>query len=77
MTVVGHPVLPPNQSGKIQRARIVDEKWNLFETRMDNTFTIPVVFGSIMQYEISLKKYPNIKHGEEFTGYKTALPKSA
>jgi hypothetical protein len=31
----------------------------------------------VAQYEKSLAQYPNIKPGEEFTGYKTALPKSA
>ena len=27
------------------------------------------VFKSIMQYEMSVKKYPNIKPGQEFKGY--------
>jgi len=27
------------------------------------------VFRSIMQYEMSVKKYPNIKPGEDFQGY--------
>jgi len=29
------------------------------------------------EYQKSVAKYPNIKPGEEFTGYKKQLPKSA
>jgi len=45
------------------------ENWNLFNTRMDNGWMIVPVFRAIGQYEASVKKYPNIKPGEEFTGY--------
>ena len=53
------------------------ERWNLFETRGDNTFTIPVAFRAIMQYEMSVKKYPNIKPGEEFKGYPDPTSRAA
>jgi hypothetical protein len=36
-----------------------------------------VTFHPIAEYEKSLAQYPNIKPGEEFTGYKEALPRSA
>jgi len=45
------------------------ENWNLFDTRMDHTFTFDVAARIIMQYEMSVKKYPNIKTGEDFEGY--------
>lgn len=53
------------------------ERWNLIETRMDNTFTLAVALRTIMQYEMSVKKYPNTKPGEDFTGYEKVLPKTA
>jgi hypothetical protein len=36
-----------------------------------------VVFRTIGAYEKSLAQYPNIKPGEEFTGYKKQIPKAA
>jgi len=53
------------------------EKNNLFSTRMDMGWMFGLVMRSIAAYEKSLAEYPNIKPGEEFTGYKKALPKSA
>ena len=63
------PIVKPQFPIMFDLSSDPQERWNLFETRMDNTFTIPVAFRAIMQYEMSLKKYPNIKPGEEFTGY--------
>jgi arylsulfatase A-like enzyme len=45
------------------------ENWNLFSTRMDNAWMLAPIFREIMRYETSVKKYPNIKPGEEFEGY--------
>src|SRR5499427_4618727 len=45
------------------------ENWNLLSTRLDNGWMIAPVFRAIAQYEASIKKYPNIKPGETFTGY--------
>jgi arylsulfatase len=45
------------------------EDYNLFETRMDNGWMMAPVFKDIAKYQASLKKYPNIKPGQEFTGY--------
>ncbi len=36
-----------------------------------------IAYHAIAEYEKSIAQYPNIKPGEEFTGYKEALPKSA
>jgi arylsulfatase len=46
------------------------EDWNLFNTRLDNAWILWPVFRTIGSYETSVKKYRNIKVGEEFTGYK-------
>ena len=45
------------------------EDWNLFYTRLDNGWMFAPVFRHIIQYEMSVKKYPNIKPGEDFEGY--------
>lgn len=45
------------------------ENWNLFDTRFDNAWMMAPVFKAIGGYEGSVKKYPNIKPGEDFKGY--------
>lgn len=45
------------------------EDWNLFSTKLTNGWMFAPVFRLILQYEASVKKYPNIKPGEEFKGY--------
>ncbi|HTV07023.1 MAG TPA: hypothetical protein VME86_16765 [Acidobacteriaceae bacterium] len=45
------------------------ENANLFATELTNGWMFAPVFREIMEYEMSLKKYPNIKPGEEFKGY--------
>ena len=44
--------------------------WNLTGTSMNNGWMSAPVHRAIGQYERSLKKYPNIKPGEEFQDYK-------
>lgn len=46
------------------------ENWNLFATKMDIGWMLPPILRAVGQYEASLRKYPNIKPGEDFTGYK-------
>ena len=53
------------------------EDCNLWYTDLTNGFLLAPVFRIIAGYERSLQEYPNIKVGEEFTGYKTPLKKSA
>jgi arylsulfatase len=45
------------------------EDWNMFETRMDNGWMAAPMFRIIGSYEASIKKYPNIRPGEDFRGY--------
>ena len=53
------------------------ERANLFFDKMDIGWENGIVLPSVFQYMKSIAQYPNIKPGEEFTGYKTALPKTA
>jgi arylsulfatase len=50
---------------------------NLFNSDMTCGWILAPNFKLIGEYQRSLKQYPNIKVGEDFTGYKEALPKSA
>ena len=45
------------------------ENFNLFATKLDNSWMLTPVLREIGKYEMSVKKYPNIKPGEEFKGY--------
>jgi len=49
------------------------ERNSLFLDKMDIGWMLEVVWPYVMEYEKSIAKYPNIKPGEEFTGY--AKPK--
>jgi arylsulfatase len=45
------------------------EDWNMFDVRLDNPWMLVPVYRIIGAYEESLKKYPNIRPGEDFRGY--------
>jgi arylsulfatase len=45
------------------------ENWNLMGTKLDNVWMLAPVYRPIMQYETSVKNYPNVKPGEDFKGY--------
>ena len=46
------------------------EDSNLWWTDLTNGWAVAPSFRAIGEYERSVGKYPNIKVGEEFTGYK-------
>ncbi len=58
------------------------EDANLWYTDLTNGWVLAPTLKPVMAYEASLKKYPNIKVGEDFKGYKksasglTAVPRS-
>ena len=53
------------------------ERNALFADKMDIGWALDLVMPPIGEYKKSVAQYPNIKPGEEFTGYKKALPKTA
>jgi arylsulfatase A-like enzyme len=53
------------------------ERNALFADKMDNGWMFELILPYVAQYEKSVAQYPNIKPGEEFTGYKQPPPKSA
>ena len=46
------------------------EDANLFYTDLTNAWMLAPAFKAIIEYERSIREYPNIKVGEDFTGYK-------
>lgn len=48
------------------------ERWNLWEQTMDMGWVLVPVTKEIIAFKQSVAKYPNIKTGENFTGYKGA-----
>jgi arylsulfatase A-like enzyme len=46
-----------------------DEHWNLWEVSMNMGWVLRPVTEQIVLFKKSVAKYPNIKTGEEFTGY--------
>jgi arylsulfatase A-like enzyme len=53
------------------------ERNNLLLNKMDNGWMLEIVFPAVAEHEKSVAQYPNIKPGEEFTGYKKVAVKSA
>jgi arylsulfatase len=45
------------------------EDWNMFDTRLDNGWMLGPILREAANYQMSLKKYPNIRPGEDFRGY--------
>ena len=50
---------------------------NLFATELTNGWMLAPVFKDIIEYEASVKKYPNIKPGEDFKGYSKPTSRAA
>jgi arylsulfatase A-like enzyme len=48
------------------------ERYSLFNEKMDVAWIMEAVFPYVAEYERSIVKYPNIKPGQEFTGYRTS-----
>jgi arylsulfatase A-like enzyme len=46
------------------------ERWNLWEQTMDMGWVLRPVMERIAAFRQSVAKYPNVKPGEEFTGYR-------
>ena len=50
------------------------ESYNLFNDKMDIGWEAQVVLPVVYKYQKSFARYPNIKPGEEFTGYPAGGP---
>jgi arylsulfatase A-like enzyme len=66
---VDKPIVKPQFPMFYDLSSDPSEEYNLFSTKLDNGWMLAPVFRNINQYEMSVKKYPNIKPGQEFSGY--------
>lgn len=67
---VDKPVVKPEFPMSYDLSSDPHEDWNLFATRLDNAWMFGPVFRAIGEYGVTVKKYPNIKPGQDFEGYK-------
>jgi arylsulfatase A-like enzyme len=74
---ISSPIVQPQFPMVFDLGSDPGERYNLFSTKMDCGWMLGIIFSTIAAYEKSVAQYPNIKPGEEFTGYKKKLPKSA
>ena len=71
------PILKPQFPIVFDLGSDPGERNNLFNDKMDIGWEMGVVLPPLFQYMKSFAQYPNIKPGEEFTGYKNVAAKSA
>ena len=67
---VDKPIVKPQFPMVYDLSSDPHENWNMFDTRLDCGWIMAPAIRAIYGYEGSLRKYPNIKTGEDFTGYK-------
>ena len=70
---ISEPILQPQFPMIFDLGSDPGERYNLFKTRLDMGWMFGVVFRNIAAYERSIAQYPNIKPGEQFSGYKAIL----
>ncbi len=66
---ISEPILEPQFPMVFDVGSDPGERCNLFNTKLDMGWMFGVVYRPIAAYEKSIAQYPNIKPGEEFTGY--------
>ena len=63
------PIVKPQFPITYDLASDPHENWNLFDTKMTHGWVFGPVFRLINAYGQSVRKYPNIRPGEDFKGY--------
>ena len=74
---IAEPILQPQFPVVFDLGSDPGERYNLFSTKMDCGWMLGIAFRTVAAFENSVAQYPNIKPGEEFTGYKKRLAKTA
>lgn len=67
---IGNPYVKPQLPLMFDLSSDPHEDSNLWYTNLTNGFLLAPVFREIIKFEASVKEYPNIQVGEDFTGYK-------
>jgi arylsulfatase A-like enzyme len=66
---VEEPIVTPQFPMALDLGSDPSEKNSLFSARMDIGWMYEIILPYVFEYERSLAHYPNIKPGQEFTGY--------
>lgn len=74
---VDKPIVQPQFPMFFDLGSDPNEKFNLFNSKLDMTWMVGVVMRVIGDFEQTLDRYPNIEPGQEFTGYQSANGKKA
>ena len=74
---ISEPILRPQFPMAFDLGSDPGERYNLMNTKMDCGWMLAPIFRTVDAYEKSVAQYPNIKPGQEFTGYKKVAAKSA
>jgi arylsulfatase len=74
---IAEPIIQPQFPMVFDLGSDPGERYNLFNTKLDCGWMLGIGFRAMGAYEKSIAQYPNIKPGEEFTGYKKVAAKSA
>ncbi|HEX2323429.1 MAG TPA: hypothetical protein VHJ18_31025 [Streptosporangiaceae bacterium] len=69
---IDQPILKPQFPMFFDLATDPGEHFNLFSTRLDMGWMFGLTMQAVGEFEKSVARYPNIKPGQEFTGYKAA-----
>jgi arylsulfatase A-like enzyme len=69
---VDKPILQPQFPMFFDLASDPGEHFNLFADKLDMGWMFGIAMLAVGEFEKSVAQYPNIKPGQEFTGYKTA-----
>jgi arylsulfatase A-like enzyme len=71
---VDQPIVEPQFPMFFDLGSDPGERYNLFDRKMDMGWMFGLALAHIAEYKKSLAQYPNIKPGEEFSGYPAASP---
>ena len=70
-TGLEEPIIQPQFPMMYDLSGDPGEHVNLFATKLDNSWILEPMLREVFKYEMSARKYPNIKPGEDFKGYPT------
>ena len=63
------PIVQPQMPLGFDLGSDPGEKYKLFSVKMDMGWMIGIAIGAVSEYEKSIGQYPNIKPGQDFSGY--------
>ena len=71
---IDKPIVQPQFPMVFDLAADPGERYNIFADKLDMGFVFGILLKPVVEYEMSVVEYPNIKPGEDFDGYKEAKP---